>query len=294
MRFLACVRRFLTWGLFGLSARVETLRPVLAMAVVLCLATLAVAPMRSAGNECEGQKFALLVGVSDYAPVCTYGDLAYSHKDAADMRSMLTDEYGWSPENILLLQNETATAANILDGLTWLQGMCDDCPQSTVLVFFSGHGSFFCDNHAVRNWDEPVEECIVPYDGDTHAVSDVIFDDIMAERLGAIDASRTLLVLDSCYSGGFVEDVGAEGRIVLTSCGEREMCWEGMETGKVRIQNGLFTYCLLEAFAGAGDADRDGTVSVEEAGAYAIDRVRDFTPDVLPMMYDGIGGDTSL
>ncbi|HIH01682.1 TPA: caspase family protein [Thermoplasmata archaeon] len=243
---------------------------------------------------CEGQKFALLVGVSDYAPVCTYGDLSYSHKDAADMRSLLVDRYGWSTENIVLLQNETATAGNILDGLAWLEDMCDDCPRSTVIVFFSGHGSFFCDNHAVRNWDEPVEECIVPYDGDTQNVVDVIFDDTMAERLGMIDAARTMLILDSCYSGGFVEDVGAEGRIVLTSCGEREMCWEGMETGKVRIQNGLFTYCLLEAFAGAGDADRDGTVSVEEAGAYAIDRVRDFTPDVLPMMYDGIGGDTCL
>lgn len=271
-----------------------TRRSLVALAVVLCFATIAVAPAESAENTGEGQKFALLVGVSDYDPVCTYGDLSYSHKDASDLRSLLVDMYGWSAENIVLLQNETATADNILAGLEWLEDMCDDCPHSTVLVFFSGHGSFFCDNHAVRNWDEPVEECIVPYDGDTQAVQNIIFDDTMAERLGAIDASTTMLVLDSCYSGGFIDDVGAEGRLILTSCGEREMCWEGMETGKVRIQNGLFTYCLLEAFSGAGDLDRDGTVTVEEAGTYSIDRVMDFTPDVLPMVYDGIAGDTCL
>ena len=277
-----------------MRSRIELLRCVFAIATVVCLAMLVAAPSRSAGYVCEGQKFALLVGVSDYAPVCTYGDLTYSHKDAADMRSMLVDSYGWSPENIVLLQNETATADNILDGLAWLGDACDDCPRSTVLVFFSGHGSFFCDNHAVRNWDEPVEECIVPYDGDTQNVVDIIFDDTVAERLGAIDAANTMLILDSCYSGGFIEDVGADGRLVLASCGEHEMCWEGMETGKVRVQNGLFTYCLLEAFAGAGDLDGDGTVSVEEAGTYAIDRVRDFTPDVLPMLYDGVPGDTNL
>jgi hypothetical protein len=269
-------------------------RPIAVLLVAACFATLAFAPARSAWNDCEGGKYALLVGVSDYDPVCTYGDLTYSHKDALDMYDLLVIENDWDPGNVMLLYNETATAENILDGISWLRAMCSGCPCSTALIFFSGHGSFFCDNKAVRNWDEPVDECIVPYDGDTHTIKDVIFDDVMAEQLATLGSTRTILVLDSCYSGGFIDDVGAKGRLILTSCGEREMCWEGVETGKVRIQNGLFTYCLLEAFAGAGDLDGDGEVSVEEAGSYAMDRVRDFTPDVLPEMYDGVAGDAYL
>jgi hypothetical protein len=270
-----------------------TFRSIGVYLVAVCFTVLAVAPMQSAWNDCEGQKFALLVGVSDYDPVCTYGDLTYSHKDALDMYDLLVEGYGWSPSNVLLLVNESATADNVLNGISWLSEMCT-CPGSTALIFFSGHGSFFCDNKAVRNWDEPVDECIMPYNGDTNLIENVIFDDVMREQLSSFVSTRTILILDSCYSGGFIEDVGEKGRLVLASCGEREMCWEGMETGKVRIQNGLFTYCLLEAFAGVGDSDGDGEVTVEEAGGYAMDRVKDFTPDVQPEMYDGVAGDTCL
>lgn len=265
-----------------------------AVLVVIALSTLVSVPAYAQGGCEDGQRCALIVGVSDYDPVCTYGDLSYSHKDALDMYDMLVNGHGWSPSNIMLLTNETATAENILQGISWLEGVCGGSPHSTALIFFSGHGSFFCDNKAIRDWDEPVEECIVPYDGDTHDVQNLVFDDTVREQLESFGSSRVVLVLDSCYSGGFVQDVGAAGRLVLTSCGEREMCWEGVETGKVQVENGLFTYCLLEAFAGVGDADGDGVVSVEEAGMYALDRVGDFTPDVQPMMYDGIVGDVNL
>ena len=261
--------------------------------VAVCFATLAVAPVQSAWSPGEGQRFALLIGVSDYDPVCTYGDLSYSHKDALDMFDLLVEGQGWNPSNIVLLTNESATAENILDGISWLGTMCSN-PRSTALMFFSGHGSFFSDKQAIPDRDEPVDECIMPYDGDTHLVQNIVFDDVMREVLSSFRCTSTILILDSCYSGGFIEDVGAKGRLILTSCGEREMCWEGVETGKVQVQNGLYTYCLLEAFAGAGDTDGDGRVSVEEAGEYAMDRVRDFTPDVQPEMSDGVDGDTYL
>ncbi|MDH3365718.1 MAG: caspase family protein [Thermoplasmata archaeon] len=265
-----------------------------ALLMTVCVMVLAIAPSQSAGSVHEELKFALLVGVSDYDPVCTYGDLKYSHKDAIDMYDLLVNENGWNPSNVILLYNESATAENILDGISWLSAMCNSCPRSTALIFFSGHGSFFCDNKAVRNWDEPVDECIVPHDGDSQWIQNIIFDDVMREQLSSFGSARTILILDACYSGGFIEDVGAEGRLILTSCGEREMCWEGVETGKVRIQNGVFTYCLLEAFRGAGDMDGDGKVSVEEAGSYAMDRVRDFTPDVQPEMFDGVKGEAYI
>jgi hypothetical protein len=275
------------------TVRVGSLRPAGVIAIAVCFVFLAAVPAQSACPDGCGQKFALLVGVSDYDPVCTYGDLTYSHKDALDMYDLLVEAQGWDPSHVRLLLNSSATAQNIVDGISWLSEMCSD-QKGTALIFFSGHGSFFCDNHAVRDWDEPTDECIMPFDGDSHLVQNVIIDDAMGDMLDTIGSARTILILDSCYSGGFIPDVGDEGRLILASCGEREMCWEGVETGKVQVKNGLYTHCLLEAFAGAGDSDGDGTVSVEEAGAYAIERVQDFTPDVLPEMYDGVECDTYL
>lgn len=264
-----------------------------AFLVAVSLTILAVAPMQSAGYAGERQEFALLVGVSDYDPVCTYGDLTYSHKDALDMFDLLVNEHGWNPSNIVLLLNESATAENILSGISWLKEECSN-PRSTALFYFSGHGSFFCDKAAISDRDEPVDECIMPHDGNPQTSENIIFDDTLGDLLDDLKPARVILVLDSCYSGGFIKETGSEGRLVLASCGEREMCWEGMETGKVQIQNGVFTYCLLEAFGGAGDMDDDGRVSVEEAGSYAMDRVRDFTPDVQPEMFDGVEGDTYI
>ena len=252
-----------------------------------------IAPSQSSGDADGGQRFALLVGISDYDPSCSYGDLTYSHKDASDMYDMLVHRYGWDPSNIVLLLNGSATAANIMSGISWLKEECSN-PRSIGFFFFSGHGSFFSDKSAIPDRDEPVDECIVPHDGDTQSVQQMIFDDTMKEQLEGFGPARIILMLDSCYSGGFMNDVGSEGRLILTSCGEREQCWEGAETGKVQIENGLYTYCILEAFGGSGDLDGDGRVSVEEAGSYAMDRVKEFTPDVQPEMYDGVVGDTYI
>ena len=261
--------------------------------VAVSLTILAVAPMQSAGSAGEGQKFALLVGVSDYDPVCSYGDLKYCHKDAQDMFALLVDGYGWDPSNIMVLLNESATAENILSGISWLEEECSH-PRSIALFYFSGHGSFYSNNMAISDGDEQHDQCIMPHDGDTQQIENIIFDDTLREYLAGFRADSTILMFDSCYSGGFIDDVGANGRLILASCGEREMCWEGAETGKVQIENGVFTYCILEAFGGAGDMDGDGMVSVEEAGNYAMTHVGDFTPQVQPEMFDGVDGDTYL
>lgn len=258
--------------------------------VSVCFGVLALAPLESAGNADMPKGFALLVGVSDYSPECGYGDLTYSHKDARDVYDLLVDHFGWNPACIVLLQNESASAENITNGISWLAEECSKT-QATGLFFFSGHGSYFCDQHSIPDRDEPVDECVVPYDGNTQTAQNMIFDDVMKEALQAFWRADVVMILDSCYSGGFIDETGADGRLILTSCGEREQCWEGAETGKVQIQNGVFTYCLLEAFSGVGDLDGNGEVSVEEAGSYAMDRVKEFTPDVQPEMYDGVDGD---
>lgn len=231
---------------------------------------------------------ALLIGVSDYSDTCTYGDLYFCHKDAFDMRDMLIEQYGWKSSEIVVLVNESATEANIIEGIDWLKKA-----GGMALFYFSGHGDFYADVQAIPNRDEARDQCIIPYDGDTSTLEHLMFDDVMIDHFSRFKSDSTILIFDSCYSGGMIDELGIEGRMILSSCTYNEMCWEG-GTKKIPFENGVYTYCLMEALSGAGDVNGDGSVSLDEASSYAEDHVGDYTRQVTPVTYDGLSGETYL
>lgn len=250
-------------------------------------------PIQAAAMSNSQSGYAVLIGISDYGPLCGYGDLTYCHKDALDMRDMLVEDYGWKSSQIRVLLNESATEANIIEGIEWLEENCMK-PKSTAIFYFSGHGDFWPDHMAVPNDDEVLDRAIIPYDGNTGTMEHEMFDDDLQLYFSDFDKGKLVLILDSCYSGGMIDEMGEEGTLILASASPHEMCWEGGDHGKAQMDNGVFTYCLLEALDGAGDSNEDGVVSLEEAGAYAAIHVRDYTRQVHPMVYDGIDGETLL
>ena len=252
---------------------------------MVCAFTFSAQAEAKAGNL---KNRALLIGVSDYSDTCTYGDLSFCHKDAFDMRDMLVEQYGWKSNDIKVLVNESATEANIIAGIDWLKKA-----TGTTVFYFSGHGDFYADVQAIPNGDEPRDQCIIPYDGDTGTMEHLMIDDAMIGYFEGMNAQATVLIFDSCYSGGMIDELGTEGRMILSSCLYNEMCWEG-GTKQIPFENGVYTYCLLQAFDGAGDVDGDGMVSLDEAAAYAEDHVGDYTRQVTPITYDGISGETYL
>ncbi len=275
----------------GIMTELANARRIGIVAVTAILVAVAVLPMSGAAAVPDSQKWAVLVGISDYSDECGYGDLSWCHKDVADMYRMLIVN-GWSPSHIRVLVNDSATYANIVAAIGWLKEVS---AKGMALFYYSGHGSFFSDKWSVPNKDEPADQCIVPYDGDTGSYSNLLFDDTMKVLLSGFKSDQLVIMLDSCYSGGFIDECGAAGRLIMAACEAHEMSYEGGNKGSnVPLQNGVYTYCVLQALSGLGDANGNGIVSLEEAAQYATIHARGWVQSMHGETYDGVSGEVLL
>jgi hypothetical protein len=220
--------------------------------------------------------FALLVGVGR----CTYTPwtLPATSRDAEALKLTLTDprRCGYPDENIRLLTHEAATRGRILDAMGELEKKIAQVPNSTVIVFYSGHG--WLDQHG--------DYYLMPTDADPHKFSSTALPgEIFTNALRRMQPSRLLVLLDTCHAGGMAEAKDGippglppgrkappeglaealgkgQGRAVLSSC-------RGEETSLV-LPDGhlsLFTHCLVEAFSG-GLASSEAHISVLNLCSY--------------------------
>jgi hypothetical protein len=102
----------------------------------------------------------------------------------------------------------------------------------------------------------------------------------LRQRLLAVPATLKVVVLDACQSGAFSrvkgatpaadfsfnsrQQLDASGVAVLASSSGSELSQESEQ-----LKSSYFTHHLLVGMRGAGDANSDGTVSVDEAYRYA-------------------------
>jgi hypothetical protein len=102
----------------------------------------------------------------------------------------------------------------------------------------------------------------------------------LRDKLTALPATLTIVVLDACQSGAFARVKGAEpaadftynsvtrlqqkGLAIMASSSPQELSQESDE-----LKGSYFTNHLVAALRGAGDADHDGKVSLDEAYRYA-------------------------
>lgn len=216
---------------------------------------------------------------------------------------------GCPPANMFVLNDMQATKAAIQDAITnWLDAR-ETC-STTVVIFFSGHGSYGPDVDPLDEADG-YDEYIAPYElacdpcGDTPETTvwlmeTAIRDDELESWLDELASQRILVMVDTCFSGGMIEamggmarslsalsggdvgalqagdgllaDVSGPGRVVLTASAADEGSWEFGA-----LKNGVFTYYLVEALQShAADTNYNGVVSAEEAFAYLAGRVDDY------------------
>src|SRR5215470_1164439 len=113
----------------------------------------------------------------------------------------------------------------------------------------------------------------------------------LLDRLEECRARRQVLILDCCFSGAFAQTKGGaevaevelerrlggagRGRAVLTASRAGEYSYEGEPLPGTATGRSVFTAALVDGLR-SGEADRDGTgyISVEDAFAYAADRVK--------------------
>jgi hypothetical protein len=215
----------------------------------------------SARAFAEVQRFAVIVG--DNRGDGDDSTLRYSETDASKLYDVLKDLGGFDPANMVLLLGESAptisrTLISVNDRVRAAMARPD--VEVVLFVYYSGHA-----------------------DATALHASGTRLDLTQLEQLARGSAATIrVLMLDACRSGAltrikggtvapsFALDLGdrlsGAGLVYLTSSSGNEDAQESDE-----LKGSFFTHHFISALLGAGDADRDGRITLEEAYRYAFD-----------------------
>jgi hypothetical protein len=225
------------------------------VAVLAGVALLApVAHLATAAPAWDAERWALVIGVSDYAG--RTHDTVGGAGDAHDVREALVRS-GWPADHVLMLVDGAATASAARDGMRWLVERSHE--RSFSVFHFSGHVK-------QRNGDpdgdgEALDEFL--WFHDNQLVSDREFAESMRRLRG--DA---WINVSGCEAAGFDEGVGSPRRLFTASSQEPEKSYERPDW-----RNSVFTGLLVDQgiLEGRADANGDRRVSLHEAFARAAE-----------------------
>jgi uncharacterized caspase-like protein len=133
-------------------------------------------------------RYAVVIGIGDYQYVNGLGTAP--GYDATAMRDLLKLK-GWKVNSTLT--DRQATKAGITAAIGGLVALADS--EASILVYYSGHGISLSGIAYIAPSDTP----------SNFSTSDLISCADMSAWLSSIHCSNKILILDSCYSGGFVD-----------------------------------------------------------------------------------------
>ena len=167
-----------------------------------------------------------------------------------------------NPDNAYTLIDSDATRANFqqaLDDIGRTIGQDD-----MLVIFYSGHGNRVPRAAGPDSADpDGMDETMELYDG-------ALLDDELSDMLDNINVGTMLLVMDSCFNGGFSKDiVSAPGRMGLFSSEE-----DVTSQVAVKFQAGGYLSVFFDEAIRGGYADRDnnGELTAIELSQYLHDR----------------------
>ncbi len=239
--------------------------------------------IRSGGAlDGRGKLWAVVIGVSTYKNLAPKDQLEFAHRDASDFADFLRSPNGGGfPSNqLMLLTNQTATLSAMRSALgTTLPRMVE--PDDMVIIFFAGHGVV----------EGAIDGYLLAHDSDPQnlyatALQLSELNRIVTER---VKARSVILITDACHSGRlgwaarstgessilvnrYLDDVGRNGKGIIRLLASRadQLSYEDKRFGG---GHGVFTWFLLEALRGKGDADADGFVRMGELLDYLSETV---------------------
>ncbi|KAK6996632.1 peptidase C14, caspase domain-containing protein [Favolaschia claudopus] len=155
----------------------------------------------SLANSPTAQKRALLIGINALSsPTEEYGFLQGPHRDVADMKALLTKNYGYQEQNIEVLIDDGIAGHLQPDRQSIIHAI-----DSLVRKTRSGDSLFFhYSGHTIQvpNQNNPEEdgmdECLVPLDGESRMITN---HELRAHLVDTLPAGASLVaVFDSCHS----------------------------------------------------------------------------------------------
>lgn len=235
-------------------------------------------------TQVVGRKYALVIGISQYKNnLKGIRNLEYADVDARSIYALLQQPQagGFPREDMLMLNNEQATIAQIRGALT--NFIAKPTANDLLLIFVAGHGA--PDPAAPQNLYVIAHDTSVTDMADTA----LAMSDLRRYVEQNIKCKRVILLLDTCHSAGFstdgTRDLGnnlaslylekllyqEEGRAIITSSDVNEPSHESNKWGN---GHGVFTYYVLQGLKGSADANRDRLITVGELFHYVRQKVR--------------------
>jgi caspase domain-containing protein len=144
--------------------------------------------------------------------------LPYSEKQLYGFKTTLVNGGNWKINNIRNLTGNKATLYNLLAEFQWLSDHADD--NDVSIFYFVGHGS-----------SNGTNECILTYD---LPVYDVELNTYLQNISGSI-----IVIIDACFSGGFIEELQAPNRTILTACNKNSVTYQVKD-----LESGMFGFFL--------------------------------------------------
>jgi hypothetical protein len=215
------------------------------------------------GGDGQPRLLGLFVGISDYPG--EGNDLAYCDQDAVNLHEVMQREFGMRSHDAVVLTNDSATVQNVLEALDQLGQSAR--PQDTLVFFYSGHGGQTQGSSQPADPDG-IHESLNLYDGE-------IADDEFARSFNASSAGTALVMLDSCFSGGFAKDVvSVDGRMGIFSSEEDVV---SMVPGTLPAGGYLSSFLVdaLSSDRGRSDLNGDNALTAHELSHYLGERYRD-------------------
>jgi uncharacterized caspase-like protein len=218
----------------------------------------------------EGTIYAVIVGVADYQMQDI--SLKYSDDDARSFRDVILRHTPAS--NIILLVNEEATCANILQSAQTLFSRAGE--NDRLIFFFSGHG------------DDGV---FVPYDVQQTGENLLYHSDIK-KIFKASRAQSKFIFADACMAGSMRAPANPNASsssasssdvsvVVFLSSRNAQYSQESE-----RLKESVFSFYLIKGLRGAADSNKDRNVTVKEIYTYTHKLVSESTSnDQVPVMW---------
>lgn len=240
--------------------------------------------------------WAVVIGVSRYQ----YGDqdldgnhisnLKHAADDAEAIRDFLRSPEGggFKEDHISMLQDESATKANVIAALAKLK---QAKPNDFFVIYIAAHGGVIPYTDPQTNTSRDIPYFLL-YDTDLREPEKTALRmEAFRQTVDGLSAKKGLVLSDTCYSGGVqligrgVDDSQVANQRYLdlmnripagvgfiSAARQTERSYE-----KDDFNHGVFTYCLVEGLSGTADANEDGKVTFDEIVQYLDERVPQMT-----------------
>lgn len=200
--------------------------------------------------------YALVIGVEKFQDVELPGE--YIDDAAISFYKKLLESENWKEENVKLLLNENATKNDIKNSIiNWLDER--EGRNDVVLYYFTGHSWRIMLRERLQGMKGNTYSH--PYDTSKNKITDIELD----SWLDKLESRNIAVILDTCYSGRMLS-LRQLGRTVLAAGGKYFFC---PVDGDDSLQNGIFTYHLIQGLDGVADINNNGWISAEELFRYA-------------------------